>query len=914
MPANQDVVYGASLDDDEVLAAYKRIVQGAAQSADKAAAAFDKMAKKIEEIADGLDDTNRKGKKSFDGMGKSIASSTVNLERFRAIGDEVVQTLVRLGVQAAKAFAAAVAGGIELNREAELVQLSVTAIFEGNEKAAQAFLELIDQTAIKLGASRQELRSLAKGLLPDIGDIELTNKLVEQLIILGRDAGASFTSIRIAAEEALSGQNLQSLARRLNLGSVISQAEKYAKTMGQAAGLSLALQERIEKTGLSTEVTADSLEVLLNTLRAEVLGLQTILGEGPAQELKEQITSILEAFQNNRSDIETVAKAFGDFAATVIEVVGSGISNLLNNLDYDGLQETADNFSRLVIKAELLAKILFDPELVNGLNQAANDILGALSAALETAAKLAALSKAGQAKSKAEQEALEEIDPNLAFVVGAGVTKALGLVTEEEQAKIDAAGQAAYKEELLRSVAALESAEQAEQDLEDKIADRSKVQEKATDADLEAANALIELQKAEEVAKDAADRAAKAQESINDKRKKLAIDLTRELLRINRQFQNKIIEDEIRNARTREKNQLTHNRKLEDIARKNQQRLEDARGDLGEKEAELAQEKADERLQIEREKGKELADAEKNLANELLRIQEQFFLSSEEAERNNDVQAFLAAVRRRDQQVTEAKRERDETVDEAESQALEREEELKRSYEQDLANLKSNNEKKLRELQTQLERELEAEKIADERRKQDADIANAQAIEDTKRRNAIELEEFRIKEAQRRKDLEESLAAEFAILEENAQAKIDLAKLTADAIIDETKRAITAGTDKFGLGKKKSKFGTAPIVEETGLFLPVISRAEGGDLVPNKPTVVGEDGPELIIPQGPGFVIPNTFFRQPTAGGGGGTQNIFNDNRSPNISMPIGPDMMSNPVLRNMVTQVAREIVAEALR
>jgi hypothetical protein len=353
---------------------------------------------------------------------------------------------------------------------------------------------------------------------------------------------------------------------------------------------------------------------------------------------------------------------------------------------------------------------------------------------------------------------------------------------------------------------------------------------------------------------------------------------------------------------------------------------------LGKEEQKVAEKNKDKQIDISRDRTKKIAEAERDLVRALLRIREQFYQSAEEAERNNDVQAFLAAVRRKDQQVNEAKDQRDQTIEEAGIQAKESKEELKESYKKQLEDLKESNQEKLDELDKRLERELEAQQIADIRKKEDQDIAEAQAAADRKRQFDIELEEFRIKESQKRADLEASLAAEFAILQTAAEAKINLARLTADEIIAENRRAFEAGFGKSVFGGRKLGTGlVGPAAEsgvhlplahrqgggsenQSGVRLPLIHRQEGGPLIPNRPTVVGERGPEVVIPQGPGFVIPNTFFRQPVPFGGDGQQNIFNDNRSPSINMPVGPDVASSPQMRNMIMQIARQVIAETLR
>ncbi|MFY8183246.1 MAG: hypothetical protein ACOVKL_03400, partial [Polynucleobacter sp.] len=64
----------------------------------------------------------------------------------------------------------------------------------------------------------------------------------------------------------------------------------------------------------------------------------------------------------------------------------------------------------------------------------------------------------------------------------------------------------------------------------------------------------------------------------------------------------------------------------------------------------------------------------------------------------------------------------------------------------------------------------------------------------------------------------------------------------------------------------------------TGNYLPGIpANAYGGSVMGNKPTLVGERGPELFIPGGNGTIIPNSNMRG--GGGGGSSFNISVDAR-----------------------------------
>lgn len=81
---------------------------------------------------------------------------------------------------------------------------------------------------------------------------------------------------------------------------------------------------------------------------------------------------------------------------------------------------------------------------------------------------------------------------------------------------------------------------------------------------------------------------------------------------------------------------------------------------------------------------------------------------------------------------------------------------------------------------------------------------------------------------------------------------------------------ISAKLNEFSSGKIASGLGISP------LNLPVIPRIEaralGGPIEAGMPYLVGERGPELVVPRNNGTVIPNDRLQ----GGGSGTNNTFN--------------------------------------
>jgi hypothetical protein len=61
----------------------------------------------------------------------------------------------------------------------------------------------------------------------------------------------------------------------------------------------------------------------------------------------------------------------------------------------------------------------------------------------------------------------------------------------------------------------------------------------------------------------------------------------------------------------------------------------------------------------------------------------------------------------------------------------------------------------------------------------------------------------------------------------------------------------------------------AKLIQSTG-FASLLGFADGGSPPVNKPSIVGENGPELFVPRTAGTVVPNEQL-----GGGGSTQNTY---------------------------------------
>jgi hypothetical protein len=90
----------------------------------------------------------------------------------------------------------------------------------------------------------------------------------------------------------------------------------------------------------------------------------------------------------------------------------------------------------------------------------------------------------------------------------------------------------------------------------------------------------------------------------------------------------------------------------------------------------------------------------------------------------------------------------------------------------------------------------------------------------------------------------------------------------------------------------------------TGNYLPGIpANAYGGSVMGNRPTLVGERGPELFVPGGNGTIIPNSNMR---GGGGGSSFNISVDARGSNDPAAVRAQVMQG------ILETAPAIIAAA--
>lgn len=864
----------------------------------------------LRQLNDSIDKTGKKAEKSFDKAGLSIGATA-------GIVGALSTEFIQLAKVAVTAFLDITKGAINLNKEAELTRLSLIAIFEGNEKAAAAFIDTIGDLAIKLGTSRTELTALAKGILPDVGGIEATAELLENVIVLGRDAGKNIDSIRIATEEALSG-NLKSLGLRLNIpGKTLRSIREYNKSMSLADAINKGLKERIIDSGISAEVTADSFTTLEGEIRGQFETLQRELGVAPFEELKEQAQAFLELFEEKGPEITRVAQAFGDLAANVIEFVGTNLISFIEGIDFEGVEKLVDGFNDAVDAGKLLLDVFFDLDDAtpfNSLIAGLTKVVEKLKEAAIAGAQLGAIVEAKAARDTAEALKAAELSGfGIETPEGKRIAPFLvkGFLTVAENAEIAAAGQDAFNAVMNESLEAFEDLDEAQEKSTKRTEDRRKVVKDTTAADIAAGEAVLANKKALAELADAQAAAGKAQEEISKKTAEFEEDQAERLTKFLKKEVDRRIDDELKAAQQRENIALNNTQAIESIFLRNRQAIADV--DLTAEEEEIALKGARERRDIERNSANERLNIERNFRQELKRIRDQFNQDAEDAERNNDAQAFLRASRARDRQVDEAKISRDESLIGVDVRAKEQRAELKIQLKNEVEDARSANAEKLASLQNRLDQELERQALKNKQELERQDIKEQQLAE---RRDAAFIRDIAAleqAELEKQAKLTESLSKQLAAIE---AAKTKETEVTAQAEAQKTaiveaevaKRrtalaAQAAAQEQAGAGAVP----LAPTRRDLGALTPF---QLGGRPPVGRPIKVGEAGPEIFVPDSAGTIIPNNAIFSPPAQPSPLTQMSSSvTNNSPTFNL--AESMFQDPIARRNLTNFVLGVLAE---
>lgn len=893
-----DVEYTANLDDDAVLKALRRID------------------KNIDGIA-------KRGNSAFGNIGGSATKAGAVMGGVGGVVGALTEKFIELGARAIEAFQEIIAQGIELNKQFELSQQVFTNLFDDPDLGA-ATIRFLRTTADELRVNQGEAIKFAQNILPRTSDLDTFRELLRLTDIQADTTGQSISELEFSIREALSG-DFVSLKDRFDISrETVNQIKELGKEIGLDKALAEVLGDEFERLG---KVNLEgALQTDLKDIQSQFTNLQVALTDPIFNQLKEQAAEFLETLRANGDELTLIAGQIGDVLAGILEFIGDGFQQAGGSIDLTPFQEfvsfVQDTFEAVKLLASELIDfggqlfgLVGDVSLLDEEFSVLVHIISRADEAMVTLTQILGFSRAGIEGLRGTISPTVELIDRLAEAIIA----LFNLDYEGFAESIDAANEAIedgffdLEEGQRRAVDAIQETAARLDNYNQRLDENTRKQEErkqATDDTTKADRAAIDAALARKQAEEDLSKAAEAQKEIDEARAKAAEENEQELTKIRREQAEQRLDDAIKAAQRREDIERKSAQAIEDIFTKNAQVIEDAARDLSRDEADIARKAARDRQQIERDSASQRQDVERNFRIELQRIRDQFQQAAQEAERNNDAQAFLRAQRQQEQQVSQAEQTRDTGLEDAAREAEEKREALKVQLDHEIEDAQIANARKLEDLQIRLDRELEKRALKNQRALEEQAIQEERLAERRALEFQRELEEFARKEEEKQAKLEESLAEQFAALEAAKEAEVALIAETEAAktgiVREEEKKRrklqeqLTAGGD--------NTFGTNTRGVGSGGLRPF---QRGGRPGVGEPVVVGEAGPEVFVPDTAGTIIPNTtMFRQPvspppiTPQGGSVTNNSIVQNLS--------ESMFNDPVQRNALRNFILATMAEA--
>lgn len=890
------------------------------------------IATSLKKIDQKFDQFAKNSDKAFKGITSSAKTSGVSLGVVSGVVSELTRQFLQLANVAIGSLINISKEAVRLNASIETADKVFDAAF-GDPKMGEEVLKFLDETAERFNINKDLARQFGQSILPKTDSTENFIELLRLTDIQADVTGKSVEELEFAIREALGG-DFVSLKDQFDISKAeVDQIKALTPELGAAGALAQVLGENFEKLGKVN--IQGTLNTDLKAVGSELTDLQTDLGKPIFEELKNQVADLGGVLNERGDDFALMAGAVGDVVANVVEFVGSGLTDFLENLDTEQVIEIANNFLGMVESGRNLVEVLGLLELPGELLDGLETLTSKLNEAFTTATQIIGLAKADEARAAAEAEFIIKdsgVDDNPVTRVlartGLGVTRSLGLDVEKE-AEIKAAGEEAYQKSLLGTVAVLEESEKRTNAATEAQKKRRDEQGKETEANTQAIDDFLRLRAEEEEAAKAAEDLAKAQEKVNEKMDDLKTDQARAELDALIKSERAATDAAVDAARKREDIAQKNLQKISDIQSKFEDSVADAATDAGRAEedagrdtsrslADISRNQAQKQIDIARQAAQKKADIETAYRRKIQEIAQKFSIAALDAERSRDAVAFLAAKRERDLAFAGAGTERDQGLadvgtetgrqqEEARIEAERAREEARIQAEQAAEDRAIENERKMEDLRAQLTRELEEQRLANEQEIEEQRLAEERKQEDLATARARDEEDLKLSLERKRADLEKSLADEVALIkaaeaqktaaaESGRQQRIAIAKKEAD----EMRRLQQQSASGAGRGGN-------PLTGGPTRGFP--GRAAGGDFPAGWTGWVGERGPELVqFPQA-GTVTPNNRLPSSVPAPAGAAYNRTTIDNSQNNHL----DLIDPTKLSAIQRAMLRNEVAEAM-
>lgn len=801
------------------------------------------------------------------------------------------------------AFAQAIKSSTQAAIEFDVTRRKFISLFEGQEGQAEAVMDRIGQRAASLGIELNEALSLSRAFIPDVkgtGDPlgALDDLLVGVRALAEEDPVQGIMGARFAIDEAMSG-SLRSLKTRFEFTKAEIDILKDAQAeLGDVVGTIQGINRVMERRGVDVEALKGTFTQALGEMQFAVSKLSIELGKPIADKLTESMGELGVVVNEKSDDLQLLAGSIGDVVANVIDFISTNVIEFLDDFDVAGFREAIEAFGKLVNQALVLADILLNLEIGEGVFEDISRLFDKLGEALETLNKIVAF--------------VQAVTGSLDSIGGDFETLKLG--------DFELLVPKSFAESILDSASAMEKGNQRLQENADALDLRTKKLNTDTDAALAEAEAFLKQT-------DATDEAAAALAKLGVTEKEWSA----------------IQQEAARALEKRGELEKRFSQERADNARRSLQAVSDIEDDfvrsvlkagidLGRNGREMALKHGAERAEAEKGLRQELIRIEHSYQQELDRIARDTTRGLESAELKQDALAFVETLRQQEIAQEEAGVTRRESEEEAKLGLDERLVDLEESQAMERATLQRSYQDKLEDLEISLIEEFDQQQLADDRK------LEQQALSEERRITAAN--EGMVKRLDKLTEgLDEEVAAVIraeaaklvAVEEFAAQAQAALTTLAAQA----EAAAMRAGR---GVGPRPPGPGRASRVAagSEGLHLPLAGRGLGGrvtagmryrvgelgiegylprrqfggDAPKGGPMLVGELGEELFIPPTSGSIVPNNQIGA-FLGGVGTTNNSSTEiNYAPQFQL-------SNPALlspqqaaqtRSIATSVATQM------
>lgn len=881
-----DYELSAQLNDDQVLAALKRIDANVEKLAKNGEEAFKRM--------------EAGGTKSAKSLGVLTGASTA-----------VTQKIIEMGSAAARTFGEIVKGAVDSAKALEVTEQSLIGIFQGNEKAALGALKRIREESIRLGV---DLTELAPAFLPKVEDLDQFAKIGELVAGLANlDPAQGAAGARLALSEALSG-DVTSLRRRFEIDTdPIKQAQAE---LGELDGLLVGLEEVLRSRGQDFETLGNTAAVTFGQTQAIAEDVQKTLGEPILDALKEDLRELNQFFIENKDSIDIIAGSLGDLLADIADFGGDQLLNFTEGLDLEAIQNLVLDLQNLLAIIEAYAEFREQRPLAgafDGVRERIPDFID-MKTAVTALIQVIALLDAAVVGS------IEGLK-GYADIAGRLLSGDLSFSDlNDELLSLGRNVEGAMAESLRGATDTLDGMNQAMAENEQRLADRTAAVKEDTSAGEALADSLLGEKQAAEDAAAAADEYTEAQDKLNAARAEFDTEKERAGADLALKQQRELLDAEIGFAQKREDNARKNAQAIQDIYRKNQQQISNAARDLSRNEEDIARNGARSQIEIEQEAASRRVGIETDFRRELQRIRDRFDFDAQEAIRQNDAIAFLRIQRQKDFELQAASEQREEDIQDAEQQAVDQRQALQQQLQYQIEDARIANQRKLEDLRLSLEAELQEQRIRYGREVQEAQIAEQRKREELRKTFQQQQQDFDTYWNRRLQDLQQKYQREIEITQ---RYEAQLAKIRSQARAnarraadEETTQRMIENNDERGdrgsrsgrsssLGNQTPSSGYTP--NPTGSPAAALTGAgrRFGDYTPGGiDFLVGEAGPEIVRLPVSGNIIPNhrLKFNPATA------SQVTNINtRSTNLNLEAMMNLLSPQqlaIVQQLVTQL----------